>query len=464
MTIILLSALFNSGPSTLKILSYKNKIGEVKAVNSILGFDSRGIRIATSTILMQFLWILRRRNSDSDRFSRIIDSGRFSMLESVVESTTESAVNRCPLTALTPPNEASVVDNSGGKNIFEDMRTRVVGPEISEISTLLVNEAGFNFGRPVKTRYILGQLVGPGILVVEGDVHKEQNLAFGPQQIRELTGLCGEISKASRHMSGFARVDIIPWLTKVNLDIIGLAGFNYDFNSLASFKPAFCIIADTVIQSSQAAMIRIGQKLLRESREEISYPRSWLPAMKPAGIQLFIERSHIHFIFVNSTAATWALFALSENVEIQSRLRKELPTLDITLPPYMSSMPFSISTVLSERLCAYMQLLSSFIFGGPPGEMGARPPISTSIPGIWGQMLTFYGGPCACIGFHFLLVELKALLFTLIQGLEFKLVVPTADMGRREITVAQQPVLRSNDAAGSQTTLLIKPFNRSFAI
>ncbi|KAJ7749270.1 hypothetical protein DFH07DRAFT_775439 [Mycena maculata] len=42
-----------------------------------------------STILMQFL--LRRRNSDSDRFSRIIDSGRFSTLESVVKSTPESA-------------------------------------------------------------------------------------------------------------------------------------------------------------------------------------------------------------------------------------------------------------------------------------------------------------------------------------------------------------------------------------
>ncbi|KAJ7673271.1 hypothetical protein DFH06DRAFT_1359353 [Mycena polygramma] len=39
---------------------------------------------------------------------------------------------------------------------------------------------------------------------------------------------------------------------------------------------------------------------------------------------------------------------------------------------------------------------------------------SNNLPGIWGHMLTFLGGPRACIGYRFSLIEMKALLFTLV--------------------------------------------------
>ncbi|KAJ6543168.1 cytochrome P450 [Mycena capillaripes] len=95
-----------------------------------------------------------------------------------------------------------------------------------------------------------------------------------------------------------------------------------------------------------------------------------------------------------------------------------------------------------------------------PERWERSPAISTYIPGLWGQMLTFWGGPRACIGYRFALVELKALLFTLVRGLEFELAVPAADIGSLSTPIFQQPVLRSDRAAGAQMPLLIKPFSQ----
>jgi hypothetical protein len=53
-------------------------------------------------------------------------------------------------------------------------------------------------------------------------------------------------------------------------------------------------------------------------------------------------------------------------------------------------------------------------------------------------------------------LRLKALLFTLVRGLEFELAVPAADIGRRAMSIVQQPILRSEPAAGSQMPILIK--------
>lgn len=46
-----------------------------------------------------------------------------------------------------------------------------------------------------------------------------------------------------------------------------------------------------------------------------------------------------------------------------------------------------------------------FFFFSRPERWETTPDAAASIPGIWGHMLTFLGGPRACIGYRFALVE-----------------------------------------------------------
>jgi cytochrome P450 len=48
---------------------------------------------------------------------------------------------------------------------------------------------------------------------------------------------------------------------------------------------------------------------------------------------------------------------------------------------------------------------------------GAPAPV---VPGVWGNVLTFIGGPRNCIGYRFALAEIKAILFVLMRGLTFE--------------------------------------------
>ena len=98
-------------------------------------------------------------------------------------------------------------------------------------------------------------------------------------------------------------------------------------------------------------------------------------------------------------------------------------------------------------------------------------------------MLTFLGGPRACIGYRFSLVEyvpsmrlptclleiptdafphracrMKAIIYTVIRAFEFELAVPAEDIQRRS-TIVQRPLLRSAPEQGTQMPLLVKPYN-----
>ncbi|KAJ7328051.1 cytochrome P450 [Mycena albidolilacea] len=433
------------------------------------------------------------------------------------------------------------------------------------------------YQKPASGRYFLGRVVGPGVLVVEEDVHKKQrkvmNPAFGPAQLRALTEIFVEKSKQLRDLwsvkvaqaGGVARVDVIPEFSTAALDIIGKAGFNYDFHSMggdsesirdelheafatisaagkqtgildvlkAHFPLLRCLLPSTridkVIEGSQTTMRVIGQRLLHESRQNISAGSSADSAASRDLLSLLVRANmskdvseaqrlseedvlaQVPTFLVaghETTAATWAFFELAKNAHIQMRLRNELLEVDTDNPSMddLNALPF-LDCVVRETLRAHAPVTAilrvamrddvitletpyidrsgavhdtirltkgqsvvvpilamnrdSTIWGPDadqfvPERWERKPAISTSLPGLWSQMLTFIGGPRACIGFRFSLVELKALLFTLVRGLEFELAVPAADIGRRAMSIVQQPILRSEAAAGSQMPILIK--------
>lgn len=120
-------------------------------------------------------------------------------------------------------------------------------------------------------------------------------------------------------------------------------------------------------------------------------------------------------------------------------------------------------------------------------ERWENPPEAiSSIPGVWGHLLSFLGGPRACIGYRFSLIEcvfilsssvdfalllapraltrasnrMKAIIYTLVRAFEFELAVPADDVQKKS-AVVQRPILKSDPEGGSQMPLLIKPYRRT---
>ncbi|KAJ7120541.1 cytochrome P450 [Mycena crocata] len=460
-------------------------------------------------------------------------------------------------------------------------RAQLITTDTKAIHHFLSNNQTYQKSEP--SRFSLGRIVGPGILVVEGDVHRQQrkimNPAFGAPQVRELTSIFVDKSIQLRDIwaaqaakeGGVARVEVLSWLSKATLDIIGLAGFNYKINALGAedhdtpdelaeaFEKVFAAETsggfnffrflqlrlpilrhiptkiDKTTRASQATMMRIGRQLLAESKREISENGTFemgrgrdlltllvrantskeIPASQQlsdedviAQVPTFLVAGHE----TTSTAVTWALFALTQNIAAQTRLREELlavstdnPTMDeLNALPYLDcvvrevlrvwapvtgtsriamrddvvplSAPYTdvtgaVHETLSIRkgqliFIPILPMNRDVSIWGPdamefvPERWESATPVSNTIPGVWGHMLTFLGGPRSCIGFRFSLVETKALLFVLIRAFEFALAVPIADMGKKGTAIVQRPIVLSDRAAGNQMPLLVKLVSR----
>ncbi|KAJ7144759.1 cytochrome P450 [Mycena crocata] len=454
--------------------------------------------------------------------------------------------------------------------------TRLYTTDTGALNHFLTNSVIYQ--KPEEARYNLARMLGRGVLVAEGDEHRQQrkvmNPAFGAPQIRELTGIFIEKSLELRDIwagqaaksGGTARVDILSWLSKATLDIIGLAGFNYHFNSLSlsgestelgsafavifdsgmrmnvirmlqTWIPALRVIptkVDATMHASQATMMRIGRKLLQDSKNEMAENGTFEKGRARDLLSLLVRANTAKDIPANqrlsdedvlaqvptflvaghettSTGTTWALYALTQNIAAQTRLREELlgvstdnPTMDeLNDLPYLDCVvretlrihapvpstvriatqddvvplatPFTdVNGTVHETLrvnkgqtimIPILAMNRDREIWGPDAmdfipERWESRSINNSIPGVWGHMLSFLGGPRACIGYRFSLIEMKALLFTLVRAFEFELAIPAADIGKKS-SVVQRPIIRSQPKAGNQMPLLVKPHVRS---
>ncbi|ETW81977.1 cytochrome P450 monooxygenase 83 [Heterobasidion irregulare TC 32-1] len=100
----------------------------------------------------------------------------------------------------------------------------------------------YEFPKPEFVRESLAAMAAgqDGLLTVEGDVHRRQNQAFTAPHVRTLVPIFW--SKASQDgekpkqetVETRPTVDVLSWLGRATLDVIGEAGFGYRFASLAS--------------------------------------------------------------------------------------------------------------------------------------------------------------------------------------------------------------------------------------
>ncbi|KAF9235965.1 cytochrome P450 [Melanogaster broomeanus] len=293
-----------------------------------------------------------------------------------------------------------------------------------------------DYQKPSYIRYGAAQLLGEGLLFVEGVQHRQQrrilNPAFGPAEIRALTGiflskairLCDVwsseiVNNAATNTTG-ARIDVVPWLSRMTLDVIGLAGFHYNVDALnanekpselnevyatiienqqfsllvalQAWVPLFRLVPGDQLrraQISQRTMTRIGKELLasakatvracatdkREIEKSSLHGRDLFTLLVKANmatdipdgqrlsdgdvlaqVPTFLVAGHE----TTSAAVTWALYAMALAPEIQTKLREELISVRTDTPSMddLMALPY-LDAMVRETLRLYAPLPNS---------------------------------------------------------------------------------------------------------
>ncbi|KAJ6453867.1 cytochrome P450 [Mycena vitilis] len=288
------------------------------------------------------------------------------------------------------------------------------------LTHILINDNLYQKG-PVAKKFVT-HFLGNGLLAVEMEEHRRQrkvvNPAFGVPQIRELTPIFNQKSVQLRDIwtrqigndTGTSRIDVFAWLRKMTLDVIGEAGFNYQFNALEpkgqpntldealtrlmhspqaqrqavmrlvqAIFPILSIFPTPgakMVDEARTTMANIAKQLLATSQADIkacgeaSSKRDLLSLMVQSNMSSEIREDlklsdsdviarKIPTFFVaghetTSTATALALHALSLHPPVQKRLRDELLTIGSDNPTMddLNSLPY-LENVLREVMRMY---------------------------------------------------------------------------------------------------------------
>ncbi|KAF8202079.1 cytochrome P450 [Mycena galopus ATCC 62051] len=295
--------------------------------------------------------------------------------------------------------------------------------DVKGLSHIVANDSQYE--RPPAVVGFRKRLMGHGILSVEGADHQRQRRillqAFGAPQIRLVTQIfvdkavqlrdiwAVELGKETGVLAG--RVDVFDGLRRMTLDVIGQAGFNYDFNALdppagspdSDLNEAFgrvfhspdarSTILFTMIEglipalklvpfwpgrkavvNAHDAMIDISSQIVSESTSEIladgekslGSKKDLISVLLQANMSTSLpERQRLSnaeviaqipaFLLAGhettSGSTAWALHALSLKPAIQTKLREELFTLSSENPTMeeLNSLPY-LEKVVREVL------------------------------------------------------------------------------------------------------------------
>ncbi|KAF9889511.1 hypothetical protein FE257_007221 [Aspergillus nanangensis] len=238
----------------------------------------------------------------------------------------------------------------------------------------------YDFEKPWRARQFLSRIIGFGLILTEGSVHKRQRKALLPsfnfKNIRALytlmwekTGLMmDELEKEMKTTDG--KIEITVWASRLTLDIIGPAAMGRDFNSLQNpdnkVAESFLAILEPTKEKMaflavnfalpQALAQRIPWRLNRVVEEETSFLRNLcrgivrekqaaITSTKATAQELeadilgtmilsgdvseeelvdhmltFLAAGHE----TTASAFTWACYLLTLHPEIQERLRAEI--------------------------------------------------------------------------------------------------------------------------------------------
>ncbi|KAG8996465.1 hypothetical protein FRB94_008261 [Tulasnella sp. JGI-2019a] len=281
----------------------------------------------------------------------------------------------------------------------------------------------FIFNRPLdfpKSRNIqnlVKNLFGAGLLVVEGFEHKRQrkvlNPVFSAMAMKDISPMLMRVAHelrdewkkvllGSTSASGFTEIDVLSWFGRATLDMIGLAGFGYKFNSLQDSTNELATAFNELSQSMSvikimgmlttyvpllrhlpigsntvnirnfAIMRRTGSQMVTEKKVEAEkiggegaeLGKDLLSVIVRANMQenpadrldddtLLAEIST--FLIAGhettSNAISWGLYALAKNPAVQAKLRDEVLAFPDDSPSMedLNTMPY-LGNVVKEIL------------------------------------------------------------------------------------------------------------------
>ncbi|KAJ5595022.1 uncharacterized protein N7459_001230 [Penicillium hispanicum] len=399
----------------------------------------------------------------------------------------------------------------------------------------------YDFVKPRTMRQNLSRILGEGVLLAEGDVHKFQrkNLmpAFAYRHIKdlypvfwskatEMTRLIKEDLKA-RESTGDNVIQIRNWVSRATLDIIGVAGMGQDFDSLrdpgnilsqsynrifvpqSSFGRFLFVIGvllgnmhifqkfptqhNKIIDENVKVIRDAARRMIAEKKEKMkdSSAETGIDIISVAMRDgIFDEENLVDQLMTflgaghetTATAMQWAIYALSKNPDVQTRLREEIRA---NLPPISLDNPAPMSAAAIDNL-PYLHAVCNEVLRFHPSvpntvRIAAKdttlvdkaipkgtffviaPELINHMEEYWGPdadkfnpdrfmgqgmantggatsnyaLLTFLHGPRGCIGQGFAKSELACLLAATVGSFEFALRDPDAELEiRRGATVS----------------------------
>ncbi|EJD37708.1 cytochrome P450 [Auricularia subglabra TFB-10046 SS5] len=385
-----------------------------------------------------------------------------------------------------------------------------------------------------------------------------------PIFLEEAARMCEIWTNKCTDAGGTARIDAMEWLSKAALDIIGRAGFDHLIGALdengqkSELAEAFeqLLRTDTSstdftrnminnhfpllrtvfpddrtrrVANSKQKMYEIGRHILDEKKTAIlagcdkdgAGARDLISLLLRANLASNVDPSQRltdeevlaqipTFLFAGhettSNTATWAMYSLANNPEMQDKLRREVqtiytdePTLDmLNALPYLDQVvretlrlhifvPFVTREALKDDVIPlehpvigengqtithihiqegdevtipiWLVNRSKSIWGPDatkfrPERWENIPEAAAGIPGVTPGHLSFIGGPRACIGHRFAVAEMKVLLFHIARRFEFKLAVDASEIWSRSAPLLH-PQMRSDNSV--QMPVLITP-------
>ncbi|KAG5643591.1 hypothetical protein DXG03_000599 [Asterophora parasitica] len=289
------------------------------------------------------------------------------------------------------------------------IRIRGIGPwdtrllTLDPVSVAHVLKNSTVYQKPWQSRRLISNLIGIGMLSSEGQVHKRQRRvsspAFSIQNLRALVPVVffKGVKLRDRWMDmilehentdagGALRIDVCHWISRATFDVIGSAGFAYEFNAIKdetnelfrAYKEMFEVaisqgnVLRTImniyfpflsalfpdesmrtVERCKQVIHRVASQLIEENKRNIArtqgseplsgkdilslLSRFFKPVKSNSAIDLPAEDRISDEDILNSISTfmcagadtssltvTWTLLLLAENPEVQTRLRAEL--------------------------------------------------------------------------------------------------------------------------------------------